>query len=67
MARTHTPPARLGIRKDLAREALVTYADWQMAGSREDTPVLIGKLASTLELLHLDRGRGRPIRGRRQL
>lgn len=51
MARTHIPPARLDIRKGLAREALVTYADWQMTGSPDTAPVVIGKLASTLEPL----------------
>jgi hypothetical protein len=51
MPRTHTPPAKLDIRKDLARDALVLYADWQVTGSRDDAPVLIGKLASSLELV----------------
>jgi hypothetical protein len=46
MPRTHTPPARLDIRKDLAREALVTYADWLVTASRDQAPVVIGKLTS---------------------
>ena len=45
------PPVRMDIRKDLARDALTAYATWQVTGSREDAPVVIGKLASNLELL----------------
>jgi hypothetical protein len=51
MPRIYTPPAKLDIRKNLARDALVLYAGWQVTGSRDDAPVLIGKLASSLELL----------------
>ena len=51
MARSYAPPARLDIRKDLARDALVMYAGWLADPSRDDTPVIIGKLASSPELL----------------
>jgi hypothetical protein len=51
MPRTYAPPARLDIRKDLARDALVHYARWLDTASRDEAPVVIGKLASSLELL----------------
>lgn len=51
MPRTYAPPARLDIRKDLARDALAAFTEWQVTGSRELAPVVMGKLASSLELL----------------
>jgi hypothetical protein len=51
MARAYTPPARIEIRTAMARDALAAYTEWQVTGSREDMPVVLGKLASSLELL----------------
>ena len=51
MARNYAPPARLDIRENLARDTLVLYAQWQVTGSPKDAPVVMGKLASSLELL----------------
>ena len=51
MPRTHTPPASLEIRAALARDALTAYAQWMVSGTRDDAPVVIGKLASSLELV----------------
>ncbi len=44
MPRTHTPPARMDIRKDLAREALAAYMQWQVTGNPQAAPVILGKL-----------------------
>ena len=46
MPRTHTPPASIEIRTALARDALALYEQWQ-----ENTPIVLGRLASSLELL----------------
>jgi hypothetical protein len=50
MARTRTPPVSIEIRSALARDALAAYTAW-LAGSRDDVPVVLGKVASSLELL----------------
>jgi hypothetical protein len=51
MARTHTPPASIEIRTRQAAEALAAYTKWQVTGSPQDAPVILGQLAASLELV----------------
>ena len=41
----------LDLRTNQAREALADYTAWQVTGSPQDAPVLLGRLAGTLELV----------------
>ena len=51
MARIYAPPAQMDIRTALARDALAAYARWEVTAPGKDAPVVLGKLASSLELL----------------
>jgi hypothetical protein len=51
MPRTRTPPASIEIRTRQAEQALAAYTQWQVTGSPQDAPVLLGKLAASLELV----------------
>ena len=43
--------SRLDIRMGAAREALELYGNWLGRGDRDTAPVVMGKLASSLELI----------------
>jgi len=51
MPRTHTPPASIEIGSRQAAEALASYTEWQVTGSPQDTPVLLGKLGVLVRTL----------------
>ena len=43
--------SRLDIRMNLGREALELHENWVETGTRDTAPVVMGKLASSLELI----------------
>ena len=43
--------SRLDIRMNLGREALELYENWVETGTRDTAPVVMGRLASSLELI----------------
>lgn len=51
MPRNEPYPSPFDLHTNQAREALADYTAWQATDSPQDAPVLLGRLAGTLELV----------------